>query len=131
ARARVTGVGAALDGWVGERRCRAAELAAAVLAIGFRTGGATAPALDQSAAAIRQRAAALAEARSLTAQARLSATVLGVAPVAFAAVVSTIDPSVGSFLVATPAGVLLATTGLALDVGGWFWMRRLVAAVVW
>jgi Flp pilus assembly protein TadB len=129
--APVVGLDAALAGWTAERRTPAAEISAAVLAIGFRTGGATARALDQSAAAIRQRAAAVAEARSLTAQARLSATVLSLAPVVFAAVVSSIDPAVGSFLVATPTGALLIMTGLALDVAGWFWMRRLVAAVAW
>jgi len=86
ARAQLTGFEAALDTWTGERRTRATELAASVLTIGFRTGGATARSVDQSAVAIRQRAAALAEARSLTAQARLSATVLGVAPAVFAVV---------------------------------------------
>ena len=85
---------------------------------------------DRVAATLRERRELRAEARALATQARASAGVLTVAPVAFAALVSAIEPGVVAFLVTTPAGLACLAIGLALDGLGALWMARIVDRAV-
>jgi tight adherence protein B len=101
------------------------ELATTALALGARTGGEVARACDRVAATLRERRELRGEARALATQARASAGVLTAAPVAFAGLVSMIEPGVGGFLV-TPAGLVCLGVGLGLDVAGAVWMARIV-----
>ena len=66
-----------------------------------------------------------AELRALSSQARISALVIGLAPVGFGAFAAATDPRTSEFLLHTPAGLILLVTGLALDGVGWLWMQRL------
>lgn len=103
------------------------DLATTALALGARAGGEVSRALDRVAATLRERRELRAEARALATQARASAGVLTVAPLAFAVLVSAIEPGAIGFLVATPVGLVCLLVGLALDGAGALWMSRLVA----
>jgi tight adherence protein B len=112
---------------LGERNpSGAVRLAVAAMALGVDTGGAQAKAVDGVAATLRDRLAIGAEVRALSSQARASAVVIGIAPVAFGAVAVTADRGTAAFLFRTPVGLACLTTGLGLDALSWLWMRRLV-----
>lgn len=122
---RGDGLVAALDEWVARRPLRGVALAAAALTLGLEAGGAQARAVDGVAATMRQRARADAEAKALGAQARLSAGVIAVAPVAFAGLAAVLDPRTAQFLFRTGTGALLIAAGITLDLLGAVWMARL------
>jgi tight adherence protein B len=116
---------AALEHWSARRPSPGVRLAVAALCLGAETGGAGARAVDGVAATLRGRLAGLAEARALATQARASAVVIAVAPVAFCALASATDDRTASFLLGSPAGLVMLCTGLALDAAGALWMARL------
>lgn len=101
-------------------------LAAAALTMAASVGGPGADAVESAAASLRDRASASDEVAALSVQARLSAGVLTVAPVGFAVLLVSVDPTSARFLLATPAGWACISAGIALDVAGAFWMSRLV-----
>lgn len=118
----------ALRAWAGERRGAATEAAAGALAMGQAVGGRSADALDGLAAALRDRLAVSAEARALSAQARMSAIVVGGVPVAYLAWSAAVDPAALHALTATAVGHTCLAVGVALEVAGAFWMRRIISA---
>ncbi len=99
-----------------------------VLGAAAELGGPVAATLDAGASLLRERVAAREEALAHSAQARLSARVLTAVPVAFAAWSAV---GSGSFRAAvlTPAGTAAVALGGALNLAGWWWMRRVVARV--
>jgi tight adherence protein B len=105
------------------------RLAVAALSLGAETGGASAQAIDGVTATIRTNLAIAGEVRALSSQARLSALVIALAPIAFSFLAFTTDGTTASFLLGTPLGLVCVVLGLGLDAVGWFWMRRLTAAV--
>jgi tight adherence protein B len=116
---------AALEG-VGRRRpLPGVRLGVAALCLGAETGGAQARAVDGVAATVRECMAVAAELRALSSQARISALVIGLAPVGFGAFAAATDPRTSQFLLHTTGGLILLVTGLVLDGLGWLWMQRL------
>jgi tight adherence protein B len=115
----------ALGRWAGERRSEPAAAVAGALAVAAETGGAAATALDGLARSLRDALGAQAEAAALSAQARLSAIVVGVAPIAYLVFAAATDPHAAATLVSTPAGRVCLVLGLALDAVGALWMRRI------
>ena len=85
-------------------------------------------AIDAAASVLRERDAVAADARAHSAQARLSARVLTVVPLAFAAWSAATDERVRHTYLATSVGALCIAAGLALNTVGWWWMRRIVRA---
>jgi tight adherence protein B len=125
-RSTVVGLVPALDEWaegVGGGR-PSIGLAVAALAVAAATGGSPARAVDGVASTLRSRLAVAEEVRALSSQARASATVIALAPVGFGALAAATDDRTAAFL-SSPAGVVLAATGLALDAVGAWWMARL------
>jgi tight adherence protein B len=114
-----------LDGWTERRPDRGTRLAAVALALATGVGAAPARALDGVAATLRERFELAAERHALAAQARASAVVLSLAPLAFAALLTLSDPAASRFLLATPAGWLCVAVGVGLDAAGAVWMARL------
>lgn len=102
------------------------RLTLAVLRTAAAHGGTAAEALDRTAATLRQHAALASDARTHAAPARLSATVLTLAPILFSACAAVLDAKVRHVLVATPVGWLCLASGLALSLVGRRWMARLV-----
>ena len=115
----------ALARWAGERRCEPAAAVAGALAVAAETGGAAATALDGLARSLRDVLGAQAEAAALSAQARLSAVVVGVAPIAYLGFAAATDPHAAASLVSTSTGRACLALGLALDALGALWMRRI------
>lgn len=88
-------------------------------------GGAVAAALDGAAAVLRERSLLRAEAAVHSAQARLSARVLTLVPLAFATWSLLTSRSFRSAWGSAP-GLLSVAVGAGLNVLGWYWMRRIV-----
>lgn len=119
---------AALEGLAARRPLPGVRLAVAALCLGAETGGAQAQAVDGVATTIRERLAVAAEARALASQARMSALVIGLAPIGFGVFAASTDPRTAQFLLHTSAGLALLAGGLVLDGLGWLWMQRLCRA---
>lgn len=115
----------ALECLAARRPSRGVRLAVAALCLGVDTGGAQARAVDGVAATMRERLAVEAEVRALSSQARMSALVIGLAPLGFGAFAAATDPRTSQFLLHTPMGLALVGAGLVLDGAGWLWMQRL------
>ncbi|HEX6596550.1 MAG TPA: type II secretion system F family protein [Acidimicrobiales bacterium] len=115
----------ALEALAVRRPLPGVRLAVAALCLGVETGGAQARAVDGVATTLRDRMAVAAEVRALSSQARVSAVVIGLAPVAFGGFAATTDPRTAQFMFHTPAGLMLLAVGVILDGLGWLWMQRL------
>jgi tight adherence protein B len=115
----------ALEALAARRPRPGVRLAVAALCLGVDTGGAQARAVDGVAATMRERLAVEAEVRALSSQARMSALVIGLAPLGFGAFAAATDPRTSEFLLHTPVGLALVGVGLLLDGAGWLWMQRL------
>ncbi|MEP7201089.1 MAG: type II secretion system F family protein [Ilumatobacteraceae bacterium] len=105
-----------------------ADLALTVqaLAATAHLGGPVAATLDEAAAVLRERAAARAERRAHGAQARISARVLTVVPLGFAAWSAVFSQRTRDVYLSTAAGAICAACGVGLNLVGWRWMRRTV-----
>lgn len=117
---------AALTRWAESIATPEAKLVAGVLALHRRTGGALAAPLDQLAATLRARRAAARELRSLTAQARLSAGILGLLPIGFFLFLATVSRRDIEAAISTPAGLAAVVVGLVLQAAAFGWIRSLL-----
>lgn len=100
-------------------------LATHALRLCARQGGNVTESLDRAAATLRDRSTAAHERHAQSAQARMSARVLTILPVAFGGWTIATTPSVRHF-VATPAGLGCLGAGLVLNACGWYAMSRVV-----
>lgn len=89
-------------------------------------GGPVGETLDHTAAALRERRTWQLERRAHSAQARLSASMLTLVPVGFAALGVATSSRLRTVYVESPVATIAALAGLALNGGGWWWMRRIV-----
>lgn len=122
---RGAGVEHSLDAWAIRQPSGPLRLAAAALGMAAEMGGATARTVEGVAATVRQRLAVAGESRALTSQARISAQVIALAPLAFCAIGAATDPELARFLFVTPLGWVFLVVGALLDLAGAAWMRRL------
>jgi tight adherence protein B len=125
-RADREGLGAALGAWARERPLPAVAAVAAALEVGVSAGGPAASALDGLAAGLRDRHDAAAEVAALSAQGRLSAVVVGAAPLVSLSLSLLVDPRVAPTLVGTAAGRACVVAGVGLEGLAGLWMRRIV-----
>jgi Flp pilus assembly protein TadB len=91
-----------------------------------RTGGRMGAAVDRAVLVLRERAAWQRERAVQAAQARLSATVLTLLPLAFAGWGVATSARIRRAYTDIPLCGVAAVAGLALNAIGWLWMRRLV-----
>jgi tight adherence protein B len=119
----------ALAGWPGEHDAPGVRAAAGALAVATTMGGRAADAIDGLASSLRHRLDAVAEARSLSAQARLSAVVVGAAPLGYLAFSALVDPGAVTALVDTGVGRLCLVVGLGLEMLAGLWIRRILRSV--
>jgi tight adherence protein B len=125
-RSEQQGLEPALAAWAQERPLPAVAATAAALQVTAGAGGPAAPALEGLAAALRDRDDAAAEAAALSAQARLSAIVVGASPLVSLALSLLVDRRVAPTLLTTPAGRACVLSGVALEALAAGWMRRIV-----
>jgi len=104
------------------------RLAVSVLQLQHRVGGDAPAVLDDAVRTLRQRVAAAAELRSLTAQARLSGTILGLLPIGFFLFMSVVSRGEVQGALASPAGLAAVVVGLLLDLGAFLWIRHLLGS---
>jgi tight adherence protein B len=104
------------------------RLAVHVLSLCATQGGGIAESLDRAAATLRERQAARDERTAHSAQARLSAKVLTVVPLLFAAWTTVTTDSVRAF-VTSPLGGVCVTLGIALNIAGWSLMQRAIRSI--
>jgi tight adherence protein B len=116
----------ALQAWSRERPAPGVEATAGALALSATVGGRAAESLDALAASLRDRLAVADEARALSAQARYSAWVIGVAPVGYIVASAAVDPRSLHLLLGTAGGRACALVGIALELLGVAWMRAIV-----
>lgn len=119
----------ALERWAARCPTPGVRLVVAATTLGHEAGGAQARALDGVASTLRERQAVQREARALASQARASAAVIVLAPLAFAAFSAATDPAVLGFLFGTPIGVACLAVAVVLDAAGAVWMARLTRGV--
>ncbi|NND76328.1 MAG: hypothetical protein HKN44_15125 [Ilumatobacter sp.] len=101
------------------------DLAVAALGTAAEFGGSAVAALDRVAITLRMRAADDQERVAQSAQARMSAHVLTLVPLGVVTLLVATDPAVRSTMTTT-LGAGSAVAGLALNIGGWWWMRRII-----
>ena len=101
------------------------HLALTIIGAAARVGGPSAPAIDRTAASLRARAADHDDRRVQAAQARMSAHVLTAVPVVMLSLLVMTDSDARE-AVTTKAGVICLTVGLALNLSGTAWMRRMI-----
>lgn len=131
-RARDLAGGSLLDAcrrWADERPDPDTRAVVGACCVAFAVGGPAAEGLAGLAGSLRARAEVRAEAAGLATQARLSALVIALAPVAFLLVAGAGDPRLVTGLVGTAPGRVCLALGLGLDAIGVWWMRRIVAGV--
>lgn len=89
-------------------------------------GGPIAATLDDAAAVLRERTAARAERHAQGSQARLSGRVLTTFPLGFAAWSAVASQRTRDVYTTTVAGGVCVVCGLALNLVGWRWMKRII-----
>jgi tight adherence protein B len=117
----------ALAAWSSERAAPGVDASAGALALCTAVGGRSADALDGLAGSLRDRLGVAAEARALSSQARMSAIVVGGAPVAYIAWSALVDPHALQVLTGTLFGRACLVIGLGLEALGGWWMRSIVS----
>jgi tight adherence protein B len=115
----------AMDRWADRRSSASVRLVVGVLTVALTSGGAPARAVDGVAATLRERAEVDREVQALATQARASAVVITVAPLAFAALGLLGDEQTADFLLRTPTGLACLAIGVGLDAAGAWWMSRI------
>jgi Flp pilus assembly protein TadB len=95
---------------------------ATLLGAGEQLGGIRPDALDGLSVLMRERTSAGADVATQAAQARVSAIVLGCAPIVFCGLLVLSDGRSSAFLLHSPIGLGCAALGLTLDVCGAVWM---------
>jgi tight adherence protein B len=113
-----------LDRWAAGSRSGDVRLVASVLRL--RVGAGLPAVLDQVARTLRQKESSRREVRSLTAQARLSGTILGLLPIGFFLFLSATSRQDMAAAYGSPVGVAAIVTGLGLEACAYGWIRRLL-----
>lgn len=90
------------------------------------TGGNLAESVEELAGRIRSRLHLRGEIRALTAQGRLSGAVVAAAPLGFFAVLSVTSKDQMDVLFTTPLGLTLLVIGVAMELAGFVWIRRIL-----
>jgi tight adherence protein B len=116
----------ALRSWAESHPTAQVELVVGALELHRRSGGDLPVVLDQVAATIRDRVSIAREVRSLTAQARLSAWILGLLPVGFFAFLWLTSRRDIEGALSTPVGIACILVGLLLELGAFAWIRKLL-----
>jgi tight adherence protein B len=127
--ARGRGFTEALHTWRRSRSRPSVRLTVGALVLASQTGGPPARVIEDVASAIRVRQQVAREAQALAAQARLSAIVVGLAPLGFMTVTCFTDRRNAHVLFGTPIGVACVVSGLLLDALGALWMHRMSSVV--
>ena len=125
-------LGLAIDASLGRwaHSSSSADVRLVANALRLRIGSGLPGVLDEIGRSLRQRRSVAREVRSLTAQARLSGSILAVLPIGFFLFMSLTSRHDMATAFSTPAGVAAVGGGLVLQAGGYVWIRRLIRVEV-
>ena len=115
----------ALEHLVQRTRDEDLELVVSAVLMQRRVGGDLGEVLTNIAAMIHDRVRIRGEIRTLTAQARMSAWVVGMLPVGFGAVMTALQPSHMRVLIDEPVGRLMVIVAVGLQLIGFMFVRRI------
>lgn len=116
----------AIDAWAVDVGGADARLVAGVFKLHRRTGGLLSTTLEDLAGTLRSRRSAAREVESLTAQARLSARILGLLPIGFFLFLSVVAREDLEAAYDSPAGVGAIVLGFLLQGVAYLWIRSLL-----
>ncbi len=116
----------AVSDWAERTAMLDADLVAGALELHRRSGGDLPAVLEHVTSTIRQRVSIAREVRSLTAQARLSAWILGCLPIGFFAFLWLTARQDIQGALSTTVGVACLVAGLVLEAGAFAWIRHLL-----
>lgn len=102
------------------------ELLTTALVVHRETGGKLSELINTLHETLRERIRVQGEVHALTAQGRLSGTILGGMPIALGAAFALISPGYVRVLFADPRGRALLGAAIALEIIGWLAIRRMV-----
>jgi len=125
-RAATVGVAEAIAWWRVERPDSAVAAVAGALEVAASVGGRSAASLEGLATGLRDRRETAQEVVALSAQARLSALVVALAPLGSLGFSLMADGRVLAALLGTTAGWACLGAGLGLEALAWAWMRGIV-----
>jgi tight adherence protein B len=120
----------ALHGFAEEIGSPDAKLFALVVAIHARSGGNLAGALDEVSATIRHRMAVRRELRALSAQGRISGSVLSALPIGFFLVLAATSQRDLAPVYRSSLGIAMISAGLVMEGLAFLWIRRLLRVEV-
>jgi tight adherence protein B len=116
----------ALEAWSLASGSEDVRLLIGVLRLHRRSGGDLPQVLDGVASTLRDRRSAAREVQALTAQARLSGTILGTLPVGFFAFLWVTSRRDIEGALRSPAGLAAIALGLLMEAVAFVWIRRLL-----
>jgi tight adherence protein B len=123
-----TSLAGSLAAWPGDRPLPVVAAVAAALEVAATVGGRSAPALEGLAGGLRDQRDTTQEAAALSAQARVSALVVGLAPLGSVGLSLLADRRVPATLVESGPGRICLVAGLGMDALAFAWMRRVMGA---
>jgi tight adherence protein B len=121
-----TDIGDALARMASRVASRDVTLWVTAMTVHRRTGGSLPKILESLGNRIRERTQMRAEVRALTAQGRLSGLVVAGAPVGFFLLLSATSRDQMSLLYSSPTGLAVLAVGIAFQLLGFFWIRRVL-----
>ena len=116
----------ALEGLQARVGSESAAMVVAAITASLEAGGSLADVLERLGIRCRQQLQLAARARALSAQARLQARVLLLLPLGLGLVLHALDPGSMRLLWETSAGLQTSAVITGLEIGGFFWIRRLL-----
>jgi len=116
----------ALDAFAADAGTQDAALVVETLKIGRAAGGNLPLILDVAVESLSERERIARDRRATSAQAKMSALVVGLMPIAFFAIVGSGARDQVHVLFGDPVGWALLAAGLVLEAGGALWMRALL-----
>ena len=120
----------ALNDMLGRIENEDLEMLIIALLIQRQVGGNLAEVLDSIAHTIRERVRIKGEIRTLTAEGRISAIILSVAPVAMAVIISILNPGYMVTLIEEPVGIIMIVAAVIMQIIGILVLRKMVAIEV-
>jgi tight adherence protein B len=121
-----SGLANALAEWARVRPLPEVSVVVGALEVALAAGGPAAGALEGLAESLRDRRGTVEESRALSAQARLSAVIVGAAPVVSVGLSAAVDRRLLAALLAPGSGRTCLAAGLSLEILAAAWMRRIL-----